>query len=84
MSEAEGRLSREQLGDAAVFTHVRELIERGEGVEVRTARGSWRWVVAVYGDKTFGTVGAGGKSIRGRFTIVEADEVTAVRPGQLS
>ncbi len=61
---------------------IRALVEAGQSAEVRTARGAWRSVVAIYSDATVGTVRAGIARQIGRFTVLEADHIVAVRSTQ--
>lgn len=61
------------------MARIRALIESGHGAEVRTAHGAWRLVVAVYSDQTVGTIRAEGARHLGRFTVIEADGIAAVR-----
>lgn len=49
------------------------------GIEVRTKSGRWRFAVALYSDGSVGTVRAEGNSKAGRFTVLEAEQIAAVR-----
>jgi hypothetical protein len=76
-----GKRSAALIG-TEVMARVCALLEDGEGAQVRTARGSWRAVVAVYSDQTLGTIRAEGAAAGGRFTILDADHVVDVRATQ--
>ena len=70
---------QEEPSEAEIMARVRALIEAGHGAEVRTLHGSWRSVVAVYSDRTVGTTRVDESGPIGRFTVLEADRITAVR-----
>lgn len=71
-----------RLSAPEILSRVSELVERHGGAEVRTERGSWRSVVAVYSDRTVGTVRLE-EPVSGRFTIVDAEMIADVHEAQV-